>query len=295
MASCALCRRPLDDAATVGTTSRHGHPSRRVACLACSLVQVSPQPTEGELATYYASHAYRTEHGPVPIRVYDPKGVGRRVYRPTDPDYEDGLRVMATTRRKWSVGHAGLVRGMRLLEIGSGSGHTLAAFAELGLVCTGIEPDKEEARQSAERLPPSARVIATPYQEAPLEPPYDVIVAFHVLEHLHDPVTALRDWQEMLTPRGALVLEVPNLLKPSLPVDGYHWQHVHLFDFERQTLIGCLSKAGLSPIGVDSGSVSLKAVSRPAASRETHSMTHGGEYVQGYLDSIRHRWVEVGG
>ena len=295
MSDCALCRRPLDDAATVGTTSRHGHPSRRVACLQCSLVQVTPQPTEGELTNFYASHAYRTEHGPVPISVYDPGGIGRRVFRPSDPDYEDGLLMMGDVRAKWACEHAGLVRGMRLLEIGSGSGYTLAALAEHGLICTGVEPDEEEAEKSAARVPPSARVIASAYQDAPLEPPYDVVVSFHVLEHLHDPVGALRDWREMLTPRGALVIEVPNLLKPSLPIDEYHWQHVHLFDFELQTLVGCMVTAGLDPIGVDGSNVNLRVVARPAARKGTYEMTHGGAYVRGYLDSIRQRWAEMGG
>ena len=285
MSGCALCGRPLDDAATIGTTSRHGHPSRRVACLQCSLVQVSPQPTQQALATFYESHAYRSEHGPVPITV---GGLaGQRTYHPNDGDYVDALIKMGRYRAGWAWEHAGLVPGMRLLEIGSGDGYTLAEFAKRGLDCTGVEPDKEEAKLSATRCPTNAKVIAAGFAEAPYEPPYDVIVSYHVLEHLGDPLSALRAWQELLTPRGALVIEVPNILAPSLPVDTKHFQWVHLFDFSEHTLRASLMVAGFEVLEMACNGGNLRTVSRPAATSEPYDMPHGGAYVEGWLDAIR--------
>lgn len=38
---------------------------------------------------------------------------------------------------------------------------------------------------------------------------YDVVMAFHVLEHFADPLRALEEWHRVLRPGGALVLSVP--------------------------------------------------------------------------------------
>ena len=38
---------------------------------------------------------------------------------------------------------------------------------------------------------------------------YDVVMAFHVLEHFADPLGALREWDRVLRPGGAFVLSVP--------------------------------------------------------------------------------------
>lgn len=39
--------------------------------------------------------------------------------------------------------------------------------------------------------------------------PYDVVMAFHTLEHFADPLRALREWDRVLVPGGAIVLMVP--------------------------------------------------------------------------------------
>lgn len=291
MSDCALCKRPLDDSCVVGTTSRHGHASRRVACLMCGLVQVCPQPSASELDAFYASHAYREEHGPAPLTVTS-HGASR-VILPGSEEYPEVVDAMARFRHRWAGEWAGLIRGMRLLEIGSGDGRTLAAFAEDGLVCTGVEPDRDEARESATRLPAPTRVHASTYREAELEPPYDAIAAYHVLEHLHDPVAALTDWRRMLTPRGALLLEVPDIFDPGMPIDTGHFQWVHLFDFSQHTLIGCLVRAGYQPVQVKSWSHAIRVLARPAAQAPTYEMPHGGAYVEGYLDALR-RWSHRG-
>ena len=243
-------------------------------------------PTEGELDAFYGSHAYREEHGPVPITERRPDGYVRE-YLPSEPDYEDGLRVMADWRVRWTSEWAGLVRGMRLLEIGSGDGHTLAAYARAGLECVGIEPDREEARRSAERLPDTARVHAARWQDVGLEDPFDAVVSFHVLEHLHEPVAALKAWRQLLRPRGALLIEVPNVLQPSSPVDTNHFQWVHLYDFSPHTLAACLVTAGYEVAQMSWRTGNLCCMARPAAQPETYEIPHGGDYVRGYLDAVR--------
>jgi 2-polyprenyl-3-methyl-5-hydroxy-6-metoxy-1,4-benzoquinol methylase len=259
------------------------------------------------LLAFYASHEYRAEHGPVPItisgedgsRTYDPRHADTDSYSERakrDQDYAHALETMGKYRVTWTSDMAGLVRNMRILEIGSGDGYTLREYAFAGMRCTGIEPDDEEARLSSERCPPSVRIIAEPFDRAlpELDPPYDAIVAFHVLEHLDDPIAVLRQWCALLTPRGALCVEVPNILAPSLPLDSNHFQWVHLFDFSAHTLIGCLISAGLEPIQVVAAGPNIRCACRPAATAPEYQMGHGGAYVQGYLDAIRKCHGEAG-
>jgi 2-polyprenyl-3-methyl-5-hydroxy-6-metoxy-1,4-benzoquinol methylase len=212
--------------------------------------------------------------------------VGTRAFLPDHDDYDEGLERMAHYRSEWASEGAGLVRNMRLVEIGSGDGRTLAAFAARGLDCTGIEPDIEEAKASLRRLPSGVRVHACAAEDAPLDPPYDVLVAFHVLEHLHDPIETLARWRSLLTPRGALCVEVPNVFAPSLPVDPMHWQWVHLYEFRAHTLHACLVRAGLEVVQSHVGS-RLRLVARPASSPGQVRIPHGGQYVQGFLDAVR--------
>lgn len=294
MADCALCDLSLDEAVLISTTSRHGHASRRVACLQCGLVQVSPQPTEAELLAYYTSHAYRTEHGPVEILVTTPDGI-QRLVNPKDDDYEDALDRMAQWRRTWSMQHAGLVAGMRVLEVGSGNGRTLAALEAHGLEVTGIEPDEAEAKASSERLK-GGRVFCGPL-EAFLEHDegvFDAIVMFHVLEHLHRPRETLRALRERLTPRGALVIEVPDIMTPHPDVDGTHLQHVHLTDWSQHTLIAALVTEQYEPTWIDTRS-NLRCVARPATRSVQYDVPVSGWYVKGYLDGVRFMYRLTGG
>lgn len=58
----------------------------------------------------------------------------------------------------------------------------------------------------------------------------DFIVARHVLEHLMNPVRALKTWFKRLKPNGILALAVPNHdLTETMVVD---YTHVHAFDLE---------------------------------------------------------------
>ncbi len=98
----------------------------------------------------------------------------------------------------------------KALEIGCAEG----AFGELlersGVRVTGIEPDRAAAAVAARRL---TRVVAAPLEEAGREigrERYDLVVLADVLEHLADPVAALRVLGGLLQPDGALLFSLPN-------------------------------------------------------------------------------------
>jgi SAM-dependent methyltransferase len=65
----------------------------------------------------------------------------------------------------------------------------------------------------------------------------------HVLEHLHDPVAALREAKSLLAPGGRLWLSLPSLSSEGLRLFGPHWRglepprHLALFDPPRLALL----------------------------------------------------------
>ncbi len=80
-------------------------------------------------------------------------------------------------------------------------------------------------------------------------PCLDLIIMFHVLEHLEDPLGALRQCVARLKPDGLLLISVPNLDSWQARWFGRHWLHLdvprHLFHFSPSSLRHLLERVGL--------------------------------------------------
>lgn len=100
--------------------------------------------------------------------------------------------------------------GLRVLEIGVGSGTSMQTLYPEGVEVYGLEPDvrnAEIARRRTQR-PVYVGALERLPEEVRTEP-FDVVTLFDVLEHLPDDVGALRRLRELLRPEGKLVLTVP--------------------------------------------------------------------------------------
>ncbi|MEM7326351.1 MAG: methyltransferase domain-containing protein [Actinomycetota bacterium] len=109
--------------------------------------------------------------------------------------------------------------GAQVADIGCGPGQILGRLAALrpDLRLTGFDGDQECLRLAEERCPTARMVIAdigNLTNDVPAGDRYQVLISSHSLEHLADPVRALRRWSRLLTPGGRIVLAVPNSLQP---------------------------------------------------------------------------------
>jgi SAM-dependent methyltransferase len=137
--------------------------------------------------------------------------------------------------------------GGSVLEIGCGPGLMLAAFSQRGWKAMGIERN-EEVVARVHRMP-GVQITTLPVAELPVEARFDLILMFHVLEHIGDPVQLLRECAKRLVTGGRLIVNVPNFGSWQARFAGTKWLHLdiprHLVHYTPQTLAATFERAGL--------------------------------------------------
>ena len=145
----------------------------------------------------------------------------------------------------------------RALELGAGTGWMLRAIRELGWTAFGSErtPAAGEVARRASGSPVFVGELAAVREDADL----DLVIMFHVLEHLADPVGALRDVATRLRPDGMLILGLPNFASWQSRVFGRHWLHLdvprHLCHFTPASIERALHDTGFRPLRIDHRSI----------------------------------------
>jgi SAM-dependent methyltransferase len=157
-----------------------------------------------------------------------PDDLGR--YYPTDyygfaPTLEDMARDVAPERYKIAMVKR-FASGGRLLEIGPGGGGFAFLAKEAGFEVSAIEMSAESCRFLTDVI--GVRAIHDSDAAAAIraEGTYEVIAAWHVIEHLPDPWTMVAAAAARLAPGGILVLAAPNPASFQFRVLGRSWAHV---------------------------------------------------------------------
>jgi SAM-dependent methyltransferase len=138
----------------------------------------------------------------------------------------------------------------RILDLGAGDGRLAAALARAGHRVTAVEPFRDVV---AGRGLDGVEVVRSGVQELELpEHTYDVVVLWHVLEHLDDPRAVLGRVHGWLAPRGCLLVGVPNLDSLQADLGGDRWFHLdsqrHLVHFTPAGLDLLLGRSGFRTV-----------------------------------------------
>jgi SAM-dependent methyltransferase len=117
----------------------------------------------------------------------------------------------------------------------------------------GVEPsDAVAARARARGL--DVRTSSVEAADLP-EGAFDVVTCFDALEHMTDPVAALRRMARWIAPGGICAVTVPDFGGWWARLSGRHWPFVtpweHLHYFGRRSLRTTLRAAGLVPASVE--------------------------------------------
>lgn len=133
-----------------------------------------------------------------------------------------------------------LHNGMRILEIGCAEGDLGRRIKEIAnLEYVGIELS-EDAASAMKFLDRVSRNPAKELRDAP----YDLILSFHVLEHIPDIRAEVGYWRRLLKSSGSLVVEVPN--EAGHPLLSWDANAEHLHQFTATSLLALLGHAGFA-------------------------------------------------
>ncbi len=181
-----------------------------VECRGCGLLRMEPQPALDELAQYYPDLYWakgKTRHGPA------------------------GIFVCKTIKQM------GLTRA-RVLDIGWGAGDLLAGLRERGHAGIGLDIADSALQAAKEVGVPGTRAD---HSSAPFRnESFDLVMMYHLLEHIPNPDTAIREAWRLLADGGRLILQVPNADSWQYALLGRYWSGLdvprHLYDFGRHDL-----------------------------------------------------------
>lgn len=152
--------------------------------------------------------------------------------------------VLANRRIKFLT--HGLPANARILDVGCGRGLTLKRLADQGFEVHGLEHSQHATRGIDERV--QLKIARDLPSAAYPDSHFDLIIIWHVLEHLIDPVATLREARRILRPSGRLVVAVPNYSSSQARWTGTGWFHLdlprHLYQFPAVALKRLISDAG---------------------------------------------------
>jgi|EndMetStandDraft_4_1072995.scaffolds.fasta_scaffold169651_1 SAM-dependent methyltransferase len=225
---------PSDEKVLEGRDRLHGVPGRftLVRCRACGLMRTNPRPTPETIGLYYPNDY-------APYKPDDNPRTKTRKWRHRAKD-RVGRFFGRDTRRLPDVppGH--------LLEIGCASGNFLIEAKRRGWSTEGIEFSEAAAETARQRglhvQTGSVETVVAPQKQA------DIVAAWMVLEHLHDPLLALGKIRAWLKPDGYFVGVVPDASAFDHRLFGPHWYALqlptHLYHFTPNSLRLLLYRAG---------------------------------------------------
>ncbi|MEL7146540.1 MAG: class I SAM-dependent methyltransferase [Bacteroidota bacterium] len=161
-----------------------------VQCDKCELLYTNPRPEETNLSKYYQSTDYisHANKGTNLINI---------LYK---------MARLYTVRNKYQIISEYQPKG-KVLDYGCGTGHLLNYFKNKGWQTTGVEPD-DTARNIAESE--NQLTVYPDIQKIPKGEQYDVIMLWHVMEHIADLKKVARKLTRHLTDNGTMIIAVPN-------------------------------------------------------------------------------------
>lgn len=139
-----------------------------------------------------------------------------------------------------------------LLDVGCSTGSYLYMVRSLGWNVSGVEFNKTMA-SLAQHSMPDATIYQEPFETAAIPPAsFDVVRMGMVIDHLHDPITALKKVRSLLKPDGVAYFSFVNFGGVESRLFKEHAYPLqlptHLTHFTEETFSNALRQAGLQRV-----------------------------------------------
>ena len=280
--ACPVCE--SSESQVVAVVDRQGLDVDTVACLQCPTLYSRNRLTEESLNVFY-SDFYRNLYG----------GLDSPNNDWLDQQTKNGRRIFTLLDDNKLLPNSDT--SLRVLEIGAGAGGALVPFKEAGHSVLGIDFD--------EKFLDFGRSNGLSLQRGGIQDldglkTFDVVLLKDVLEHLPDPLQALRMIRESLSEKGVAYIQVPGL--QALGPLGYRYdflrylQVAHICHYTIESLAYLCEKAGLKvgyssnwgivvcsrssqPVGADalvvpSSEIALEEIKRILTRRAVYAIRH---------------------
>ncbi len=202
MPNCLICNGPMEEVFLVKDHLVSQELFQIVECSSCQLRMTNPIPPEDKIGEYYDSDDYISHEE-------RPNGLFEKVY--------SGIRAIMLCRKKQIIKKLFPDKVGILLDIGCGAGHFLSSMAKKGWQTRGVDASSR-ARELAHRQ--FGLQVDSPAIWLKAGNEYDIITAWHSLEHVHYPEIYFQKINASLKPEGWLVVAVPNYQS----TDGDHYK-----------------------------------------------------------------------
>ncbi|MFA5405220.1 MAG: class I SAM-dependent methyltransferase [Ignavibacteria bacterium] len=141
-------------------------------------------------------------------------------------------------------------KDLNILDIGCGSGLFLKSCKDEGIKGEGIDISNTALSFARDEF---GLTVYNKSVEKLIEgnKKYNLITLWHVLEHFLLPMDELRKIKELLSPKGILIIEVPNLKSLKFRLSGNKWKGgnhplYHRSFFTSETLLDTLTGSGFN-------------------------------------------------
>ena len=203
---------------------------RIVRCSQCGLMRTNPRPDRKSIHIYYPSSYSPYSHQPYKATLLSKL-----------------INVLAGSPRKLPHISPG-----KALELGCSSGAFLEVLRDQGWDALGLDVSPEPIRIANSRGLSARQLDFSDFP--PTTEKYNLICAWMVLEHLHDPISAFKFIHDSLDDNGYFLCSVPDMDSLLVKLFGKYTPLLHLpnhlFHFNEKTLSLHLSHAGFKIVNV---------------------------------------------
>ena len=194
-------------------------------CLSCTFVTIYPLPDPETLSRYYTSEYWQDSQ-------HEHFGIGHKFF---------SFRMQPALRDLKRI----LPNGKRLLDWGTGDGSWLKVVRRAGYEGWGIDQYQTNPNNEFIR---SGDIESVDFPDEH----FDALTCFHVIEHLHDPISNFNAAMRKLKPGGIMIIELPNIDSLGFRIFRKKWQPLelptHINHFSPKTLAKVIKINGRAKI-----------------------------------------------
>jgi SAM-dependent methyltransferase len=191
-------------------------------CSSCGMVFLHPLPSDDELSLYYNANYY---------------GEGRKKFFSL---LEVAVRQL--TMVKWRRLKPFVQRGQKMLDIGCGRGTMVNLARAEGVEAFGVERNFPHGTPNPHIFYKDLFDCGFPAGN------FQLVILWHVLEHLAEPSKSLTEIHRIIAPGGYLSLAVPNYGGAQAETSGKNWFHLdiprHFWQFRPRSLHRMIEQQG---------------------------------------------------